>query len=314
MKKTFLLLALLSACMLSAKELKVLMIGNSFSASASRSLPKVTASVPGCRLILTGASIGGCSLERHWNEWCKAEKDPKYAPYGISYQDTADLTKKNNKRGNVNELIKNKNNKYDIISIQQNSANSWKSKTYQPYADNLIAVLKKYQPQAEIVIQQTWSYRCDSPRLKSWKIDNNIMYNKLNEAYRKLAKANGFRMIPVGCAVQIFRARTPVKFVAPDIKALEALKNPEQHAFDGEVVGYCKWGKNRKTKKYYLGRDASHLNFHGEYMQGAVWFSFLYGKPATEVKYIPKGMSPEQAKFLLECAQEAVSTYRQPGK
>lgn len=314
MKKTVLLLIIAFCCTLSGKELKVLAIGNSFSASAVRTLPKLTASVPGCRIILTGASIGGCSLKRHWDEWCKAEKDPKYAPYGLSFWDSANLSGKTNRRGNVNELLKNKNNKYDIITIQQNSANSWKYETYQPYAKNLIAVIKKYQPQAEIVIQQTWSYRSDSSRLKSWKIDNTIMYNKLEAAYAKLAKENGFRVIPTGYAVQIFRAKTPVKFVKPDFKALETLKNPVPHAFEGEVVGYCKWGKNRKTKKYCIIKDMSHLNPHGEFMQGAVWFSFLFEQPATAVKYLPQGMSAEQAKFLLECAQEAVSTYKQPGK
>ena len=176
MKKLLIICFVALCCMLSAKELRVLAIGNSFSASAVRSLPKLTASVPGCRLILTGASIGGCSLERHWNEWRKAEKDPKHKPYGISFCDTANLSGKTAERGNINELIKNKNNKYDIITIQQNSANSWKYNTYQPYADNLIAVIKKYQPQAEIVIQQTWSYRSDSRRLKAWKIDNTAMY------------------------------------------------------------------------------------------------------------------------------------------
>ena len=309
MKRFLISVMVVLCCAVFAKELKVLAIGNSFSASAVRSLPILAASVPGCRLILTGASIGGCSLERHWNEWCKAEKDPKYTPYGVSFWDTADLSRKTNKRGNVNELLK--NNKYDIITIQQNSANSWKYETYQPYAEKLIAVIKKYQPQAEIVIQQTWSYRSDSKRLKSWKINNAVMYSKLNEAYGKLAKANGFRMIPTGYAVQIFRAKTPVKFVKPDFKALEALKNPEQHGFDGEVVGYCRWGQNKKTKENYLIKDMSHLNFHGEFMQGAVWFSFLFDQPATLVKYVPKGMSAEQAKFLLECAQEAVSTFKQ---
>lgn len=312
MKKVLFFLLVSLCSILSAKELRVLAIGNSFSASAVRSLPNLAASVPGCRLILTGASIGGCSLERHWNEWRKAEKDPKHKPYGISFCDTADLSGKTTKRGNVNELLK--NNKYDIITIQQNSANSWKYNTYQPYADNLIAVIKKYQPQAEIVIQQTWSYRCDSRRLTAWKIDNTAMYGKLADAYAKLAKKYSFRMIPTGYAVQIFRAKTPVKFVSPDFKALEALKNPEQHAFDGEVVGYCKWGKNRKTKKNCLLKDMSHLNFHGEFMQGAVWFSFLFDQPATAIKFVPGGMSAEQAKFLLECAQEAVSTFKQPGK
>ena len=313
MKKLFLLLLIALCSMLSAKELKVLTIGNSFSASAARTLPWITASVPGCRIILTGANIGGCSLERHWQEWTKAEKDSSYKPYGVCLIDSDKLPvniKYN--RGNVNELIK--NNKYDIITIQQNSANSWKSETYQPFAENLIAVLKKYQPQAEIIIQQTWSYRCDSPRLKSWKIDNTVMYEKLEAAYAKLSKDYGFRIIPCGYAVQLFRAATPVKFQRPDMKALEKLKNTKAHAFEGEVVGMCKWRRHKKTKEFYLSCDTSHLNPHGEFMQGAVWFNVLFGRPATEVKYLPENMTAEMQKFLLECAAKAVANYKHPEK
>ena len=313
MKKLFLLAVAVLCCTLSAKEIKVLTIGNSFSASAARSFPWVTASVPGCRVILTGANIGGCSLERHWNEWSKAEQDPKYKPYGVCIIDSAKLPANiKYNRGNVNELLK--NNKYDIITIQQNSANSWKFETYQPFADNLIAVIKKYQPQAEIVIQQTWSYRGDSPRLASWKIDNAAMYGKLEAAYAKLAKANGFRIIPCGYAVQVFRAATPVKYQRPDMKALAKLKNTKAHGFDGEVVGMCKWRPHKKTKEYYLSCDTSHLNPHGEYLQGAVWFSVLFGRPAAEIKYVPEGMTAETAKFLLECADKAVVNYKHPEK
>ena len=312
MKKALAFLLLALCCALNAKELKVLAIGNSFSVCVTRNLPQMVASVPGNRIILTSATIGGCSLERHWNEWSKAEKDAKHATYGIKVIDSDNISAQKSGKGNVNDLLK--NNKYDIITIQQNSANSWNYATYQPYAEKLIAVIKKYQPQAEIVIQQTWSYRSDSSRLKKWKINNTTMFEKLSAAYAELAKANGFRVIPTGYAVQIFRAETPVKFVAPDLKALEKLQNKEAHGFDGEVAGYCKWMRNRKTKEYYLGCDTSHLNPHGEYMQAAVWFSFLFGEKATAVKYIQPGMKPEQAKFLLECAQEAVSTFKQPGK
>lgn len=312
MKRVLISAIMVLCCAVFAKELKVLAIGNSFSVCVTRNLPQMVASVPGNRIFLTSAQIGGCSLERHWNEWCKAEKDAKYTPYGVTMIDSNAIAGKTIRRGNVNELIK--NNKYDIITIQQNSANSWKYETYQPFADNLIAVLKKYQPQAEIVIQQTWSYRSDSSRLKSWKIDNTVMYNKLAKAYEKLSQKYGFRVIPSGDAVQIFRSRTPVKFKVPDMKALAASKNTKAHAFEGEVVGLCKWRPHKKTKKYYLSCDTSHLNPHGEYMQAAVWFSVLFGQPATDISYAASDMTPEFAKFLRECAAEAVANYKQPGK
>ena len=79
MKKVLLFVFVALCCVLSAKELKVLAIGNSFSVCVTRNLPQMVASVPGNRIILTSASIGGCSLERHWNEWSKAEKDAKKA-------------------------------------------------------------------------------------------------------------------------------------------------------------------------------------------------------------------------------------------
>ena len=312
MKRILISLVMILCCLAFARELKVLAIGNSFSVCVTRNLPQIVASVPGNRIFLTSAQIGGCSLERHWNEWCKAEQDPKYTPYSVTEIDSAAIDSKTSRKGNVNDLLK--NNKYDIITIQQNSANSWKYETYQPFAGKLIDVIKKYQPQAEIVIQQTWSYRSDSARLKKWKFDNAAMYSKLEAAYAKLAKEYGFRIIPTGYAVQIFRAETPVKFVAPDMKALAELKNPKAHAFDGDVAGYFKWMRNKKTGKFYLGCDSSHLNPHGEYLQAAVWFSTLFGENAAAIKYIQPDMKPEQAKFLLECAQKAVSTFKQPGK
>ena len=49
-------------------------------------------------------------------------------------------------------------------------------------------------------------------------------------------------------------------------------------------------------------------------MQGAVWFSVLFGRPATEIKYVPADMTPETANFLLECAAKAVANYKHPEK
>ena len=293
------------------KSLDVLMIGNSFSVCVGKFLPQMVRCFPGNKLKLTSCYIGGCPFELHWNNFLEAKNDPAFYPYHITVWDSTTL-KKPVYKGNVNSLLKSE--KYDIITIQQASKYSVDYATYQPYADKLISQIKKYQPQAEIVIQQTWSYRSDSSRLKKWKINNTTMFEKLSAAYAELAKANGFRVIPTGYAVQIFRAETPVKFVAPDLKALAELKNTRHHAFDGEVVGFCRWMRNRKTKEYYLGRDCSHLNPHGEYMQAAVWFSFLFGEKATAVKYIQPEMKLEQAKFLLKCAQKAVSTFKQPGK
>ena len=66
-----------------AKELKVLMIGNSFSVCVGNNLPQIVAQDPDNQLELTSAFIGGCTFERHYNQLMKAEKNSKHAPYGI---------------------------------------------------------------------------------------------------------------------------------------------------------------------------------------------------------------------------------------
>ena len=248
MKKFVGLIVLALCCALSAKELRVLAVGNSFSLSVTRNLPQIVASVPGNRIILTSAYIGSCPLEKHWKSILKAEKNAKVKPYGITVWDSAHKGfKVSDYRGNVNELVK--KNKYDIITIQQSSPNSWKYETYQPYAKNLIAYLEKYQPQAEIIIQQTWSYRSDSTLLKEWKFDNAAMYSKLNEAYCQLAKENGFRIIPSGYAVQIFREKNPVKYVPLTDEELKKFKKPAVPAWDADVVGRHNWKKRRVKPK-----------------------------------------------------------------
>ena len=74
---------------LSAKELKVLMIGNSFSASVGKNLPQVVHSFPGYSLELTGVHIGGCSLERHAQNLKLAEENPKKGRYGVMVWNSA---------------------------------------------------------------------------------------------------------------------------------------------------------------------------------------------------------------------------------
>ena len=69
---------------LSAKELKVLMIGNSFSICVGNKLPQIVHSFPGHSLELTSAYIGGCTFDRHSENLKKAEENPDFKPYVIS--------------------------------------------------------------------------------------------------------------------------------------------------------------------------------------------------------------------------------------
>ena len=113
---------------LGAKELKVLMIGNSFSVCVGRNLPQVVKSGPGNSLELTSAQIGGCPLDKHSANLVQAEKDPSFKPYGVTVWNSKNPAKSQTRKGNVNELLK--QNQYDIVTIQQASRKSWQYETY----------------------------------------------------------------------------------------------------------------------------------------------------------------------------------------
>ena len=65
----------------SAKELKVLMIGNSYSESVLKYLPRMVEADGTVKLRLRQAYIGGCTMERHLKEYDKAKANPKHRPY-----------------------------------------------------------------------------------------------------------------------------------------------------------------------------------------------------------------------------------------
>ena len=293
------------------KDLKVLMIGNSFSICVGIYLPSVVKSVPGNRLELTSAYIGGCTFEKHCANLKKAETKPDFKPYRITVW-TSDSPAKAQKtyKGNVNELLK--TNQYDVVTIQQGSRQSWDYKFYQPFADEVIAYIRKHQPKAEIVIQQTWAYRCDHPALKPnpkaiWDFDQAGMYERVRDSYRKLAETYHLRVIPMGDAVQLFRKYTPVKFQPTE----EEFKYPAVPSSAGDVVGQTFWKKNAKSGEMQLKSDRFHLNGTGHYLQACLWFAVLYGEPVGKIDFAPKSMKPELKALLRKCAQEALDKYEQ---
>ena len=301
---------LVAVSSVSAKELKVLMIGNSFSVCVGNYLPQIVAADGENKLVLTSAYIGGCTLERHYNNLVKAEKEANFKPYQVKVWDSAvNPVKAKAVRKNVNELLK--NNQYDVISIQQGSQKSFDFTSYEPYAGEIIKYIRKYQKNAEIVIHQTWAYRVDSPSFKGWKLDQKTMYEKIAAAYRTLAEKHKLRVIPMADAVQIYRANTPKKYVPIDRKA--TYKFPALPDFSGDVVGVSLWQTNRKVKppKRYVHNDYSHLNDQGNYLQAVCWYAFLFNEDAEKITYTPKNINVQDAALLRKCAKKAIKQYLQ---
>ena len=308
--------ALVAAPALHAKHLKVLMIGNSFSICVLKEMPKCAASA-GETLDLASLYIGGCPLDRHWSNVEKSS-NPDFKPYLFTYNYAS---VKDQKDAPVAALGEHSNipqalvaDKWNVVTIQQASPKSPFFETYQPYADQLIAKIRELAPQAEIVIQQTWSYAPYSERLGKWNMTPDTMFAALKDAYGRLAKQGGFRIIPTGEAVQLYRKRLPVdygKLLSPE--EVKALKPPQKIDFHGDVVGSSSWGKGAskdgtgdKAAKHRF--DTIHLNAAGHYLQACTWLAALFGTDVTKLSYAPDSIPADKAALMRTCAAEAVAS------
>ncbi len=280
--------------------MKVLMIGNSFSICVLKYMPSVAAEL-GCKLDLTSLYIGGCPLQRHAAN-IAAGAFADYLPYHVSwnYASLADqaavpfahlLGGEKNDSGNIPQLLA--ADAWDVVTIQQASHESWNWASYYPWANLVIATIRKLAPQAKIVIQQTWSYCnadgriCDQETKGpgTWGFDQLGMYERLTANYGRLAAENGFDVIPTGKAVQLYRERRPVTEVAED------------------VVGNFFTDENGVAHA-----DAIHLNRDGEYLQACVWTAKLFGADVTKLTSVPETLkTPANAALLRACARDAVA-------
>ena len=284
-----------------SKNLKILMIGNSFSISVGYFLPSIVKNDGKHTLDLTSAYIGGCTLDIHYQHLTDAEKDPELKPYLISIWKNGDTSLRGvTSMGNVNELLK--NNQYDIVTIQQGSMKSWDPASYEPFAGELIKYIRKYQKNAEIIIQQTWSYRSDAPALKELALDQDTMYEKLRAAYKEFAERYALRMIPMGDAVQLYRQRVPEKYQAPE----REFQYPEAPSAYGDLVGLSYWLKDENGGNKLI-TDTIHLNEAGQFTQAALWYAFIFGEPVTAAAGVFKDIQGNNdLELLLSCAADAM--------
>lgn len=305
--------------MAAKSNLKILTIGNSFTDSLAAFFAQVVESA-GCALHFERANHGGCELHRHWSYIQNEEKDGVYR----MYQDY---------RFKMREILARE--PWDIVTMQQASHFSWRPETYQPFASRIHDYVRTHAPQAEIVLQQTWAYRADDPRIMpggAWKYDDDFirrvaeigihlptepliveqddMYDGLTGAYRKLAEELNLRIIPTGCAVQLARAGEAHKFPNYDPALMNTLRWPDLPPQAGDVVGSIWWRKNAASGEMELGRDTIHLNQRGQYLQACVWFAFLYERPTAEITFVPDMIANSDALFLRHAAQQAIDNFQ----
>ena len=263
-----LLLALLSAARAEAKpttdtngdgKLRILAIGNSFSDDAMEYLPKFTGQLECEHVELARLFIGGCSLERHVREYRSGKASYDFYHYDSdSYDKGSNLSHNWSKsKSSMEDALK--MGEWDVITMQQVSGHSGRWESYQPHLDELVAIVRKYQPKARLAWHMTWSYSQDSKHgdFKRYGNSQEQMDNAIVATARKVYEQTPYfdYLIPSGVAITALR---------------KAANNPPKD----------------------LTRDGYHLDLGmGRYAAACVWYKLLI-EPFTRKNLRDSGVFP----------------------
>ncbi len=282
-----------------AKTVKLLTVGNSFSANATRYLGDL-AKARGNVLIHKPIVVGGASLELHWGRAERHETDP---------QDPAGLYGKTSLKQELTAQ------QWDFVTVQQASIKSHDIATYRPFAKQLTDYIRQHAPQARLLIHQTWAYRSDDPRFSVAKpkagepANQAEMYRSLTDAYATVAKELDLQRIPVGDAFYLADTDEHWSY-QPDKTYDFAQKEPTTLPNQTHSL-HVGWRLTKdKDGHQKLAIDGHHANLAGEYLGACVWYEVLFDESAVGNEFIPKGLDKDYARFLQETAHKAVVAVR----
>lgn len=223
-------------------EFNVLAIGNSFAQDTTFYLEDIARAQGYTNVNIAYLYIGGCTLKTHaTNMEGNLAKYTYYTNFNGSWVSTANST--------MAQAITSR--KWDAVTLQQGSANSGQSSTYEPYLGKLVDYIQKEQPDAKILWHMTWAYQSDSTHssFPNYNNDQATMYNAILDAYDTAVKPY---------------------LTSGDIDGLLACGTAIQNARTSYV------GDN-------LTRDGYHLSPLGRYLTGCLWYSILTGETLTEL-------------------------------
>lgn len=288
---------------------KLLTVGNSFAVNSTTYLPDL-AKAGGKTLVLLNCYKGGCTLEEHAKAIEATERNPQ-SPEARIYIPRNSLAEPEDRSHPFNLKEALLRDKWDVITVQQASPFSYSQGTYEPYAGQVIGTIRKYAPQAEIRVHETWGYREDDALFQKGDFTPRQMYIGLKVAYEKLAVAYHLRLIPVGDAFQIARQSELWHFVPDTTFDFANAKDGTMPNQKGSLNMGWSWQTDGRTGKRGLVLDAHHANVAGQYLGAAVFYEALFQDNVTRVNFCPKELTPEEAADLRRIAHVTVQSENQ---
>ncbi|CAN5564102.1 DUF4886 domain-containing protein [soil metagenome] len=291
--------------------LKILTIGNSFAGNVLSDLPQM-AKAAGKNVLFFGANPGGCSMEKHAG-WVKLDEANAEDPAGKPYRSNFIPGKPGDKdhKYSLREVLQAE--KWNFVTIQQLSNASFMPESYEPYATTLIDTIRKYAPQARIVVFETWAYREDYAGYGRDGLDQQKMFEGLTAAYEKLAADHGLQIIPVGYAFQKARATDRWHFQYPDPDF--DYKNPAPGTIPkqpGSLNMGWTWYTPPTGGKSLFVLDQKHGNAAGKLLAASVFYEALLGEDVQKNTFLPEKLDAADAADIRRIAHEAFASYQGP--
>ncbi len=203
MKRTItLLLIVWTVLTASAKTVRVLAIGNSFSQDATEQYLYELAHAQGDSLVIGNAYIGGCSIDRHYDNLLTGKAD-------YAYRKVVGGIRSERKHTDLRSIIRDE--QWDIITLQQASPLSGVPSSF-ANLPQLKRLVQSYTTNLHVQFawHMTWAYAEDyqSKSFATYDYDQRKMYNAIVETMQKVLPAiSQPPVIPSGTAIQLLRYR-----------------------------------------------------------------------------------------------------------
>ncbi len=249
--------------------MKILAIGNSFSEDATRYLHQI-GDAAGVKNQIVNLYIGGCPLESHWENIETNARKYQFQMNGTKADHVVSIPQ-------VLEAAE-----WDVIITQQASHDSGWIESYEPFLGRMLEYIREKQPNARIMLHETWAYASDSVHSKFIRYNRSQkeMFERLYNAYHTMADRYKLPLIRSGELVQALRAT---------------------EMFD-EDLG-----------RHSICRDGFHMSLvYGRYALGCLWAKMLWGITLKDNSYVPTQRIAEMEEYfpIGEVDMEAIQLIR----
>lgn len=233
--------------------LRILAIGNSFSDDGMEHLPALLENLGIKSVELARLYVGGCTLQQH-----VGFHDRNEAPYIFYHSKAGENRWTQQHPVSLQHALA--MGEWDIITLQQASGVSGIYDSYIPYLGELLEIVHKAQPHAEVVWHMTWAYSTNSQHgeFPNYDRDQQKMFRLIQDCVHRLKKDYHIKtIIPSGTAIQSLR--------------LSEINNAPMD----------------------FTRDGYHMDYGaGRYAAACVWYETLI-KPYTRISMMGNTLRPQ---------------------